>query len=400
MNPTRRRAAVIGAWLLVAFGRWSTAPAIADERLDALKALHDRLLGARDAIAVDDARRALDELKKLDLRADQLEKEPRTWLHHARVAALLAAGDAGSAVEALAVLEADAGGTRETLRAAWEVAVATGDAERGVRTLEALEKAKLAPAAALEARRKRLELVGTAAPGVVVEAGDGARFDLRMRQGVVLVLDLWSTTGRPNERQLEGLRRLNAEFATDPRLRLLGINSDPPTGAAAAEALARELKVDWPQHFERSVEAPLTRGAFKIDAPPIQVLIDGDGLVRAVGLASEPEFVYAVRAAVAQAKGQHTVIRPKTVAGVVASPPAGPSGAGPDAANKPGDAAKDTPQMQPELPSIPEARDLLDRARLYLKTGKKTEAQKLLKELIEKYPHSREAKEARDMGLV
>ncbi len=400
MKPIRRPAAALAVWLLVALGRWSTAPAVADERLEALKALHDRLAGAREAIAVDEARKALEELKKLDLRAEQLASEPRTWMNRALVAASLAAGDAGAAPEALAALERDAGGTRETLRAAWEVAVATGDAERGARTLEALEKARLAPTATLEARRKRLELVGAPAPGVIVEASDGARLDLRLRQGVVLVLDLWSTTDRPKERQLESIRRLNAEFATDPRLRLLGINSDPPTSADAAEALARELKLDWPQHYERSVDAPLTRGAFKVDAPPLQVLIDGEGLVRAVGLASEPEFVYAVRAAVAQAKGQHPVIRPRTIAGLAASPPAGTRGGGPDVADKPGEATKDTPQVQPDLPSIPEARDLLDRARLYLKTGKKTEAQKLLRELIEKYPHSREAKEARDMGLV
>jgi len=77
----------------------------------------------------------------------------------------------------------------------------------------------------------------------------------------------------------------------------------------------------------------------------------------------------------------------KTIDGAVAKaaakPAAPPKEPGPTAGRQAGTGAQ--PKGGGDLPHDPEAARLLDQARLYLKTGKKTEAKKILHEIVEKY---------------
>ena len=199
------------------------------------------------------------------------------------------------------------------------------------------------------------------------------------------------------------LRGLAEGYAAEPKVEFLGINDDKAEQVEAAKKLAAEKGYKWAQLYEASAgAAALTEPAFHVAASPWDVIIDGDGNVRAVGTASEPEFQYALRAAAVEAKGEYTAVAPRTIEGVAAARAAGEAPA--VEAEKKGEKKKKEKEEQakpePEPPHNEEAAKLLDQARLYLKTGKKTEAKRLLQELIEKYPNTWEAQEAKRLGIV
>ena len=114
---------------------------------------------------------------------------------------------------------------------------------------------------------------------------------------------------------------------------------------------------------------------------------------RAAGAASETELVYALRAAVAEAKGAYAVMRPKTTAGEAVPEPVAAKPAGTESAK-----ADATPQAtgKSDLPHNQEAARLLNEARVFQKTGRKTDARRVLQEIIDKYPGTWEAAEAKE----
>ncbi len=393
----RMRAALAG---IVALGVTAIAAAQDSKTLGELKRWHDKLAESKTAISVADGQQARAELKKWGLSPDKLEAEPRGQLLRLEIFAALAVGDANGAVTVLPALERDFPKTQETLRAKWMTAVAAGDAQLAQQTLEQLKEGGTAKDKAIATRLARLRLVGTPAPDDEVAAEGGRKCPLRKRGGVVLALDFWNTREPPMERQVAALRGLAEAYAPDPKVEFLGINAGTPEQADAAKKLAAEKGYKWPQHYETLAGAPLTEQAFHVESSPWDVLIDGDGNVRAVGAASEPEFQYALRAAVAEVKGDYPPVAPKTTEGVAAARAAGETPA--VEAEKKGEKKEKEEQAkpEPEPPHDPEAAKLLDQARLYLKTGKKTDAKKLLQELIEKYPNTWEAREAKRLGLV
>ena len=99
-----------------------------------------------------------------------------------------------------------------------------------------------------------------------------------------------------------------------------------------------------------------------------------------------------VRAAVAEAAGEFVAVRPKTTAGVEAEPRTAVKPAAPEAKEK----EKEKPVASGDLPHNQEAASMLNQARVYLKTGRKTDAKKLLQEIVEKYPGTWEAKDAQE----
>lgn len=376
---------------LLAPASWGQTPTPLDE----LKTWHDKLARPNVVASAEDGRQARAKLAEWNLPVPELTPEQRgQWLRLVLHAAL-AVGDAAKAAEVLPELEQRFPDARDTLRAAWLVAGATGDAEKAQRTLARLKQAELASEAALARRTQRLALIGQAAPDVRVATEGGATVALRARDGAVLVLDFWSLRDQPTARQVKALRDLRAQYARRPNVEFLGVNSDPPSDAAAARDFARDSGYDWPQHYEQTAgEAPLSDQVFRVASRPWHVLIDGEGNIRAVGAAGEPEFEYAVRAAVAEAHGECAVIRPRTVAGRVAeAPPAvRPTGDAHAEAGQPTEAY--VPKS--DLPHNEEAKRLLDQARVYLKTGRKTDAKKLLQEIVDKYPGTYEAREAEE----
>ena len=393
----RVRAALAG---IVALGATAIAAAQDSKTLGELKRWHDKLAESKTAISVVDGQQARAELKKWDLSPDKLQLEPRGQLLRLEIFAALAVGDANGALALLPALERDFPKTQETLRAKWMTAVAAGDAQLAQQTLEQLKEGGTKEKA-IAARLERLRPVGTPAPDREMVAEGGQKFPLRKRGGAILVLDFWNMREAPTERQVAALRGLAEGYAAEPKVEFLGISDDKAEQVEAAKKLAAEKGYKWAQLYEATASgAALTEPAFHVVAMPWDVVIDGDGNVRAVGTASEPEFQYALRAAVAEVKGDYPPVAPKTTEGVAAARAAGETPA--VEAEKKGEKKEKEEQAkpEPEPPHNEEAAKLLDQARLYLKTGKKTEAKKLLRELIEKYPNTWEAREAKRLGLV
>ncbi len=398
---TNRRVSM-GLAAILAVGGAFTAVAQDSKTLGELKRWHGKLVDSKTAISVADGQQARAEFKKWDLSPDKLEAEPRGQLLRLEIFAALAVGDAGGALAVLPALERELPKAQETLRAKWMTAFVAGDAQLAQQTLEQLKEGGTKEKA-IAARLERLRLVGTAAPDREVVAEGGQKFPLRKRGGAILVLDFWNTREAPTERQVAALRGLAEGYAAEPKVEFLGINDDKAEQVEAAKKLAAEKGYKWAQLYEASAgAAALTEPAFHVAASPWDVIIDGDGNVRAVGTASEPEFQYALRAAAEEAKGEYTAVAPRTIEGVAAARAAGEAPA--VEAEKKGEKKKKEKEEQakpePEPPHNEEAAKLLDQARLYLKTGKKTEAKRLLQELIEKYPNTWEAQEAKRLGIV
>ncbi|MCK4341497.1 MAG: redoxin domain-containing protein [Phycisphaerae bacterium] len=384
-NVRRDGVTVLAVLLLAPAGLAQDSKTLAE-----LQRWHDELTKSKTAVSVEDGRQALAQIKKWSLKLDDLEVEQRGRLLRLEIIAALAVGDAARAASWLPDLELDFPDTRETLRAAWLVAGASGDAELAQQTLEKLRERKAASTTAVSKRLRRLRMIGRPAPEVDIRTESGRTIPLHERNGVVLVLDFWNVRRKPGDKQIAVLRGLHDAFAHEREVEFLGINSDPPPQVDAAKKFAADSGYQWPQHYERQTKgAPLTDKAFHVDFTPWQVIIDRHGNVRAVGSASAPEFQYALRAAAAEAQGKYAVLWPKTTDGVPAQP-----------RTPVAKAEKKKPAVEKDLPHHPEAKRLLDQARLYLKTGRKRDAKKLLEELIEKYPDTWEAREARRLGLI
>ncbi len=415
MNAVSRIRGGFGTALLGVCTLLATRATAQDPQIQAeLKRWHGKIADPYKAVSVEDARQAQAKLKEWNLSADKLAVEPRGQFLRLEIYTALALGDVARAAERLPELELDFPNAPETAQAAYLVAGAAGDAERATQKLEKLRELKAEGGKLLSTRSRQLRMVGQLAPSMDVKTEDGQTFPLRHRTGVALVLDFWSLRQKPTDEQLRALSGLREEVAADSKVRFLGINSDAPAQVAAAQKFANENGLVWPQHFERKLtNPPLTQEAFHCGPPPWQIVIDGRGYIRAVGSADEPALHYALRAVAAETNGTYKALNPKTSTGeMIALPPepkedkpAQPPAAKPDQPGKP-DQPKpgEKPQVKPkenqpqgELPSNDEARALLDRARLYLKTGKKTEAKQILHQIIDKYPGTREAKEAKEL---
>jgi hypothetical protein len=391
-----------GAAWLVAIRLLAGSAALGQDQavLEELRRWHDRLTKPGETVSLADGRAAADKLKAWNLPINDLEPEQRGQVIRLTIYAALAVGDAGRAADWLGELERTFPDARDTLRAAWLVAGATGDAELARRTLRKLKEQGAASETAVTKRLHRLRMIGHPAPDiqVTVEGSAGVspagarRIGLRQRDGVVLVLDFWRVSQKPTDKQVQSLRELYQAYVSEPKVQFFGVNADPPADVEAARKFAADNGYAWPQHYERpSGGAPLTDEAFQVDSVPWQVIVDADGNVRAVGSAGDPEFQYALRAAVAEVRGEYRALRPKTTEGVSATvktpePPA----------VQPQPKEPEKPVGKGDLPRNPEAQRLLDQARVYLKTGRKTDARKLLKEIIEKYPGTWEAAEAKE----
>lgn len=203
---------------------------------------------------------------------------------------------------------------------------------------------------------------------------------------------------QPSAREVEALRAIHQEHRSAGAFVLLSVNTDPADRLPAAQAFVKQQNYDWPQTFERRTDGSQFTQPFSLESLPIQVLIDRYGYVRAVGQADEPALRYAVRAAVAEARGTYGVVMPKTTDGTAAKVPAAEREAA-TVENRPG--ARTAPEgpaapAREELRNDPDARKLLDQARVYLKTGRKRDAKKILEEVVAKYPGTYEAQTAQE----
>jgi peroxiredoxin len=371
------------------------AAASDNDALAKIRTWHQKLDAVRGAIPVELGTQARQVLDATNLAATNLDRADQVRRLELDIWSALAVGHAAGARARLEALQALEPRSRSMLKAAWLVATAAGDAALGKQVLDELERQRLGSAGAIRARRERLEAVGKPAPDKDVVVDLGRPVPLRRREGEALLLCFWRADDGEAVKHAEALQALYAETARLGAVAFVGINSDGVSDLTLAKKFARDHGFTWAQHYEkRSTAAPLTEQAFQVKRVPFEILIDQDGNLRAAGRVTESGFVYAVRAAATEAANKAPAVRARGLDGTLAPPAPSPRGPVVSGGNSGGSQVADEP------PKIPEARKLLDQARLYLKTGRKRDAKKLLQELIEKYPHSWEAREARRLGLI
>jgi peroxiredoxin len=319
---------------------------------------------------------------------DKLGQDDRGLLLRTEIWAAAIAGDARRAMDRVPALLKSVGDARAMQEAAYVAACAAGDARAADAALK--ELATLVPGEqrrAISERRRWVRDVGKAAPEVTLALEDGSSVAVADRKDAALVIDFWNVLSKPAAAHVEGLKKLHESFGGDSHVVFVGVNADPPARLGKAQEFAKEAGYPWKQVYEeKAAGAPITHEAFKVASTPWVVVIDRGGIVRAVGEPANPAFVYAVRAAAAEARGDYPPVLARSIEGVEAQPYKPPVvSAKPGGASAGGGGAK---------PSNPEAAELLKQARLYLKTGKKTDAKRILQEIIDKYPGTREAEEA------
>lgn len=361
--------------------------------LQELKKLHDELAQPGKIVDRQQGLDALERINQLGVieaqQMDKLSQDERGLLLRTEIWAAAIAGNAKRAMDRVPALLKSVGDARAMQEAAYVAACTAGDAKAADAALK--ELATLVPGdqrRAVSERRRWVRDVGKPAPEVALALEDGTSVEVANRKDVALVIDFWNVLSKPAAAQVDALKKLHESFGGDSHVVFAGVNADPPARLGKAQEFAKEAGYPWKQLYEeKAAGAPITHEAFKVASTPWVVLIDRNGIVRAVGEPTSPAFVYAVRAAVAEARGDHPPVLARTIDGKEAEPykpPVVTAKSGGAAAGGGGGAK----------PSNPEAAELLKQARLYLKTGKKTDAKKILQEIIEKYPGTKEAEEA------
>ena len=377
-------AVVCGCWLLAA-GAWGQSTAVLRE----LGKLHDRIADPDTLLTAKDAKQAKNRLAEWKLEPEQLTVEDRTRLRRIEVCIALADGDAQTALQrAQASLKEVPGdsGVRET---AYLAACAAGDAKLGTDLLKQLAKGtKGDQRRRMSQRRRWMRGVGKPAPEIEIRTEDMTGFRTTRRGERVLLIDFWNVLQTRASDSSPALRALHKEYLHSRHLDIVGVNADAEARVPAAQAFAKESGYVWKQRYEHAAaDARITHQAFHAGKPPWQVLIDTFGYVRAIGAVGEPGFQYALRAAVAEARGDYEIVLPRARDGTQ------PERASAKIVPKPKQKSVAGDQ---ELPSNLDARAKLTQARTFLKAKSRSRAMKLFEEIVRDYPGTKEAWEAQE----
>lgn len=387
----------------------ATAIAQDADKVAALKTLHERLSDLKKIVKEDEAVEALTKLDEWDTWARDAKGETRTMYYRSRAIVMCMLGEAARAEDAVAKLQPILSTDRPNVELAYFVASIAGNApamEEALRLWK--EKAEDKELKAISLRQRRYAKIGKPAPSVTVTTDVNDDVDIGERNGEPMLIDFWSMRSKPEESHTAAMRALYAEFKSrDSGLVFLGVNSDGPAKLKEAKSFVVEKKWDWPQHYEeKAADAPLTAKGFAAGQPPWTVIIDMHGKIRTVGDPSEPAFIYAVRAVVAESSAKVDFVKPIPIGGEKPEKKEEKKEAKKD--EKKADGKTDTTDKKPpekkeevkgkgDLPSNPDAEGKLKQARLYLKTGKKTDAKRILNEIVKEFPGTREAREAEEI---
>lgn len=338
----------------------------------------------------EEAKDALEFLSSWRVDPAKLTATDRAKLLSCEAIAAAAGGDAARALRAARAIRAEFPAELAYAEPAYLGAFVAADAELAGQIVKTLAETASPDAKKRLARQRQfIAPMGKQAPDVTIRSDDGPEFAVRKRKDKLLIIDFWNVLSPPADAQVDAMLALHAEFGGESHVEFVGVNSDNEQRTPKARDFAAQKKYTWPQRYEqKAVGAPITHEAFKAGAPPWIVVVDAIGQLRAVGEPGDAALTYAIRCALAEARGEHDAMSADRR-----------SGKKPDAAGDSPTAQK--PAAKPaggdaELPSNPDAAAKLNRARLFFKTGKKTDARKLAEEVVREYPGTREAKEAQE----
>ncbi len=109
----------------------------------------------------------------------------------------------------------------------------------------------------------------------------GDELSLEKFKGKVVLLDFWATWCGPCMRDMPEVKRIWKKYSADQFI-ILGINMD--TNERAMRAYLEKEGIEWPQYFDGLGWNNKVASLYDVHSIPHTILIDHEGIVRAVGL--------------------------------------------------------------------------------------------------------------------
>jgi tetratricopeptide (TPR) repeat protein len=119
------------------------------------------------------------------------------------------------------------------------------------------------------------------APAFKVSSTRGEELSLAKLRGKVVLLDFWATWCGPCRYEMPEVRKIWKKYSSDHFL-IVGINLDDDR--AAFDGYVKEEGLTWPQYFTGGGWDNIVARQYGVHAIPHTVLIDEEGVIRAVGL--------------------------------------------------------------------------------------------------------------------
>ncbi|MGE3182068.1 MAG: hypothetical protein AB7N71_10585 [Phycisphaerae bacterium] len=355
------------------------AVALGDEAA-MLQRLHGAIVNPDQVISEERGEKTREFLDGRSISADGKSGDEKIALLQLEVFAELARGNAAAAakqLEQLATLKPD---DVLTHKAGYLVGVASGNAELADRSLSRLAS-EAAERDSLRTQARQVTVMARKFPDHdVFPKSDASSGESEV---AVRVIDLWSAGDGDNAMRDAALARAFADYGEKKNVQFIGVCADVETTGKSVAASTRRR---WPQHYRESGAFEAVKSELALEATPTLLIVDGKGWIRSAASATDPAFHYALRAVVHEASGKFEKNAPRDRAGLAAY------AVGETAAPKKIAAPEQPPA--PALTNSPEAEKLLERARLFTRTGKKNDAKAILQQILDEYPNTIQAEEA------
>jgi tetratricopeptide (TPR) repeat protein len=122
------------------------------------------------------------------------------------------------------------------------------------------------------------------APGFVVKSSTGEELALEKLRGKVVLLDFWASWCIPCRIDMPEVRKIWKKYSGD-RFTIVGINLD--SNRPAFDEYVKAEAVTWPQYFDGQGWGNEIARKYGVYAIPHTVLIDHEGVIRAIALRGE-----------------------------------------------------------------------------------------------------------------
>ena len=128
------------------------------------------------------------------------------------------------------------------------------------------------------------DLAGKAAPDFVLRSASGENMRLSEYRGDVVMINFWATWCGPCRQEMPLLDDLYSRYQR-VGFNLLGVNIDDDS--ARAMKMVKELGINFPVLFDESKQVSKL---YQVEAMPVTILIDREGMVRHVHHGYKPGY--------------------------------------------------------------------------------------------------------------
>jgi len=126
--------------------------------------------------------------------------------------------------------------------------------------------------------------VGEEAGNFTLKSADGSNIRLSEHRGQVVLLNFWASWCGPCRQEFPHLDALHQRYA-DLGFTVFGVNVEQDR--ASADKILREIPVTFPVLFD---DNNVVSELYKVDAMPMTVLVDRNGVVRALHRGYKPGY--------------------------------------------------------------------------------------------------------------